>query len=55
MFNVDGSLVLLFADKMPGQKASEKFYWDAKWSSAGGPLTLFAASAASTLDVYRAV
>lgn len=40
---------------MAGQKASEKFYWDAKWSSAGGALTLFAASAASTVDVYRAV
>jgi len=48
-------MLVLCAEKMAGQKASEKFYWDAKWSSAGGSLTLFAASAASTVDVYRAV
>ena len=43
------------ADKLEGQKASDKFYWDAKWSSVDGQKTLFAASAAGTLDIYRAV
>lgn len=43
---------LAAADKVEGQKASDKFYFDAKWSSASGQATLFAASAAGTLDVY---
>ena len=45
---------LWLADKREGQKASDKFYWDAKWSSARGSDMLFAASAAQTLDVYTA-
>lgn len=42
------------AVQVEGQKASDKFYWDAKWTSATGQLTLYAASAAGTLDVYSA-
>ena len=52
---------LIFADSMEGQKASDKFYFDAKWSYSDanwrtnpGQMVLFAASAAGTLDVYSA-
>lgn len=46
--------VVWFADRLEGQKASDKFYWDAKFSSAQGYDMLFAASAAQTVDVYTA-
>ena len=47
--------ILENAGKLLGEKASEKFYFDLKWSTGSGQTLLYAASQGNTLDIYRAI